>query len=75
MIKTRHIQPPETGPKSDPLLFGVAEALSSIFPIDERHFPRPSPARASKSPDGSRSAAADGEAAVEAPSDVERATA
>lgn len=49
MITTRHIQPPETGPRSDPLLFGVAEALSCIFPLDERHFLHPCAARISQS--------------------------
>lgn len=41
MVETRHILPPEAGPASDPVLYGVAEALAGLFPIDERHFPRP----------------------------------
>lgn len=35
MVKTVHLQPPLTGLRSDPLLFGVAEALARLFPIED----------------------------------------
>lgn len=35
MVETRHLQPPVTGPQSDPLLYGVADALARLFPIED----------------------------------------
>lgn len=73
MVETRHILPPETGPASDPLLFGVAEALACLFPIDERHFPRPGPARAPGPAAGSEPAAGAAGAAAAAEPEIETA--
>ena len=35
MLESRHLQPPVTGPQSDPLLYGVADALARLFPIED----------------------------------------
>lgn len=35
MVETCHLLPPLSGPQSDPLLFGVAEALACLFPVED----------------------------------------
>ncbi len=35
MVETIHITPPDLGLQSDPLLYGVAQALEQLFPLDE----------------------------------------
>ncbi len=35
MVETAHITPPDLGLQSDPLLYGVAQALEQLFPLDE----------------------------------------
>lgn len=35
MVETVHITPPDVGPQSDPLLYGVTQALEQLFPLDE----------------------------------------
>lgn len=40
MVDTLHLQPPGSGLSSDPLLFGVGEALARLFPLEESHVHR-----------------------------------
>lgn len=42
MIDTARLVPPGYGPKANPLLFGVSEGLSRLFPLPEAG---PAPAR------------------------------
>ncbi|WP_232629858.1 hypothetical protein [Methylobacterium sp. Leaf118] len=35
MIDTARLHPPGFGPMANPILFGVAEALSQLFPLPE----------------------------------------
>ncbi len=37
MIDAAHIEPHESGPCSNPVLFGVASALAELFPVE--HLP------------------------------------
>ena len=39
MIDTTVLQPPCEGPRSNPLLFGVAEALTALIPLTDRTRP------------------------------------
>ncbi|GEP00799.1 hypothetical protein [Methylobacterium haplocladii] len=32
MIDTLHLLPPDLGPRSNPMLYGVAEAIAELFP-------------------------------------------
>lgn len=32
MIETIHLLPPDLGPRSNPVLFGIAEALAGLLP-------------------------------------------
>ncbi len=32
MIDTLHLLPPDLGPRSNPMLYGVAEAIAALFP-------------------------------------------
>lgn len=32
MIDTLHLLPPDLGPRSSPMLYGVAEAIAELFP-------------------------------------------
>lgn len=33
MIETTHLLPPVLGPRSNPVLFGIAEAIAELLPI------------------------------------------
>ncbi|MCE4224203.1 hypothetical protein HCU64_10610 [Methylobacterium sp. C25] len=33
MIDTRHLLPPDRGPRSNPVLHGIAEAIAKLFPL------------------------------------------
>ena len=33
MIDTRHLLPPDLGPRSNPVLHGIAEAIAKLFPL------------------------------------------